>query len=496
MLLQDRGDERLVAVDREIPAGERNVRRPCRPTGGRKEIGELFECGFGKPAVGRDLAAEDRQKRRLPGRRVKAQHIVTGRFLRLRGAVVIERAHARIGPDDILASDRPCEIFACRAAEVNDLVLARRNRRRVPGIVEIGGADEGEVVLVGDCEDDAPVGILEDIAAVVIVELAHDDVRALDEAYPGRRIRPQKPGDLRDPRAGRIDDRLGRDHFAPPGARLRGQLPETVDAGCIDDARAGPDRGAPVGRIAGVEDDEARIVNPAVGIFEAALENRLQGGSRRIACQVEHPRGGQALSPADIVVEEKPKAQEPLRAQADMVGQHEAQGPHDVRREAPDHLALEQGLAHEAELVVLEIAQSAVDQLGRLGRRAAREIVTLEEDDRGAAAGRIARDTAPVDAAADDGEIESLGLGRRQAILPAALSPAAHLFAFLVVSTICESKNEDKEAKTKLREFRAPELPHPRTGQNGDPRIGDGKCASLGLRSSKSPGMTRWVAKR
>ena len=46
------------------------------------------------------------------------------------------------------------------------------------------------------------------------------------------------------------------------------------------------------------------------------------------------------------------------------VRQDEPQRPHDVRRDAQQHLALHQRLAHQPELEVLEVAQAAVDQLG------------------------------------------------------------------------------------------------------------------------------------
>ena len=69
-----------------------------------EEILDLLQHGFGKPAIGRDLAAEDVDDRRLPSCAVGLQHIVARRFLRLRGAVVVERAHAGIGPDDVLAA--------------------------------------------------------------------------------------------------------------------------------------------------------------------------------------------------------------------------------------------------------------------------------------------------------------------------------------------------------------------------------------------------------
>ncbi len=56
---------------------------------------------------------------------------------------------------------------------------------------------------------------------------------------------------------------------------------------------------------------------------------------------------------------------------------------------------------------MLEIAQAAVDQLGRCGGGAAPEIGLLAKIDRKAAAGRIACDAATVDPAADDRDIVS-----------------------------------------------------------------------------------------
>ena len=55
---------------------------------------------------------------------------------------------------------------------------------------------------------------------------------------------------------------------------------------------------------------------------------------------------------------------------------------------------------------MLEIAQAAMDQLGRGGRGAAGEIVHLGEKDAVAAPGRIAGDAAAVDAAADHHDVE------------------------------------------------------------------------------------------
>jgi hypothetical protein len=76
-----------------------------------------------------------------------------------------------------------------------------------------------------------------------------------------------------------------------------------------------------------------------------------------------------------------------------------------VRRHAQQGLALGQRLGDQAKLVVLEIAQPAVNQLGRGRRGGRREIATLDQQHRKTAPGRLARDAGAIDAAADNEEI-------------------------------------------------------------------------------------------
>src|SRR6516164_1505005 len=90
-----------------------------------------------------------------------------------------------------------------------------------------------------------------------------------------------------------------------------------------------------------------------------------------------------------------------------MVRQHEAKRADDVRRDAPEDFALDQGLADQAKLEIFEIAQSAVHEFGRKRRRPARQIVHFTKENRIAAPGRIACDAAAIDAAPDDQEVEN-----------------------------------------------------------------------------------------
>ena len=56
-------------------------------------------------------------------------------------------------------------------------------------LLDVGGADQREVVLVGDREDDPLVGVLEDVGVVVLEQARHDDVAALDQPQVPRRQR-------------------------------------------------------------------------------------------------------------------------------------------------------------------------------------------------------------------------------------------------------------------------------------------------------------------
>jgi hypothetical protein len=64
-----------------------------------------------------------------------------------------------------------------------------------------------------------------------------------------------------------------------------------------------------------------------------------------------------------MVVEEEPDADHPARPQLGDMRHDEARRPDEVARDAQQDLALGKRLGHQAELVVLEVAQPAVDQL-------------------------------------------------------------------------------------------------------------------------------------
>ena len=183
------------------------------------------------------------------------------------------------------------------------------------------------------------------------------------------------------------------------------QMPSTCAD--LDRARAGADFGAAIGGVARGQHDEARVVDEAVGIFKApGVAVGDQGFAHLVMDEIDRARRRQQMPAADMVVQEQPQPEQPGRSQARVVRQNETQRPDDVGRDLPEDFALDQRLAHQPKLVIFEIAQAAMHQLGRPGRRSARQVIHFTEENRVAPARRIARDAAAVDAASDDGEIE------------------------------------------------------------------------------------------
>ena len=100
-----------------------------------------------------------------------------------------------------------------------------------------------------------------------------------------------------------------------------------------------------------------------------------------------------------------------------LVRQHERQRLDDVRR-LPEHdLALGERFTDQPELVLLEIAQAAVDELRAPLRRGRRNVSLLDHEHLEPASGRVARDPRTIDSPADDEEIELRLAGRHRRVL-------------------------------------------------------------------------------
>jgi hypothetical protein len=103
------------------------------------------------------------------------------------------------------------------------------------------------------------------------------------------------------------------------------------------------------------------------------------------------------------VVHVQPHAGEAIGALAVEPRHEQWQRVHEVRRQVDHQRPLEQRLAHEPEVEVLQVAQPAVHQLRRARRGARRPVLALDKRDAVAARRRVQRHPGAGDSAADDG---------------------------------------------------------------------------------------------
>jgi hypothetical protein len=108
------------------------------------------------------------------------------------------------------------------------------------------------------------------------------------------------------------------------------------------------------------------------------------------------------------VVHVQPGADPPVAPVIAERGDQKRRRVDQVRGELDHQLALEQGLPHEAEVEVLEVAEAAVDHLRGAARGTDRVVAPLEQRHRVAARGSVEGDPCAGDAAADHDDLEAL----------------------------------------------------------------------------------------
>ena len=221
-------------------------------------------------------------------------------------------------------------------------------------------------MLVGNGENDSAVGVLQDVGVLAVVEPWHHDVAALDEpdgffVTHAEQVVQHAAG----PGTGGVHERTRRDHGAGTVVQVfQFGVPEPALTPRFHHACARADGGAALGGVPGIQGNEPRIFHPGVGINKAAGDTRFQRGAERKAREFDAGGGRQAALAGKVVIQEQADPDHPGRADGVLMRQHEAQRPDDVRRDANQALALLQRFAHEAEIIVFQVAQAAMDQLG------------------------------------------------------------------------------------------------------------------------------------
>ena len=148
--------------------------------------------------------------------------------------------------------------------------------------------------------------------------------------------------------------------------------------------------------------DHAMTLGAPVGVAVGAVLRRCP------------PRAAPAPQPRrrHHVVHVEPDPDEQVRPRPLERRHHERQRPDQVRRQLDQQPALEQRLADEPEVEVLEIAQAAVDEFRGAAAGPRRVVGLLHQRDAEPARGGVERDPGAGDPAADHDHVEALG-GKR-----------------------------------------------------------------------------------
>ena len=109
---------------RQIAAGS-GARCVQQARAAAERVLQLFEHGFGEASIRRDLAAEDRQQRRMVRRLRELDSIVARDARRALRCVVEERPDAGVRPAHVARRDLTLEVTVDRVAEIADLVVGR-----------------------------------------------------------------------------------------------------------------------------------------------------------------------------------------------------------------------------------------------------------------------------------------------------------------------------------------------------------------------------------
>ena len=252
-----------------------------------------------------------------------------------------------------------------------------------------------------------------DCGAISDALRGHGDVHPFRAKHGGTRRRTLDAADRVGPRSRGVHDGA-RAHFervlAEPVAHRR-----AGDASALEvergDLRVVERHGARRDRVDYVRDGEARVVRGGVEVDRAALKSlALQLRFRR-----QHLRGAQRAMLRDVskrreqVVQPEAGVEFPARNPGAAIHRPgELQRPHEMRRSLEQDPALAARFEHQMKKSVFEIPHAAVHEPRRPARRAAREIVALDERDRKSPQRGVARNSRAVDPAADDEDIETL----------------------------------------------------------------------------------------
>ena len=164
-------------------------------------------------------------------------------------------------------------------------------------MVGVGGAYQGEISFIRNGKNDPPIFTLEEVAFVVFIKLPRYDVTAPYQPHAFGRVNAYRVSDnVLDPRAACIyqHPRANGTLWACAWFQCDPPLPVHLLGG--DNLGAGVDLCATCLCIAGVQDHQTTVFNPAIGIFVGFFKLLLQRCPFGCAVQLQRRGAFQYLS--------------------------------------------------------------------------------------------------------------------------------------------------------------------------------------------------------
>ena len=327
-----------------------------------------------------------------------------------------QRAQTGVGADDVLAGQRVGDELVRLHQHVIDVLAGGDGALAVLGVGGVGGADN-PVALPGDDEEHGLFGLGEDTAGRVDAVAGNHDVDALGREHLQAAVGVGQGFGFFGPHAGCVDDVLGAYVQALAALEVR-QLRTDDAAGCIlvetDNLGAGCSQCAVACGGADHVDDQACVVNACVVELDGAGEGGvLDVGEDGLGAGL----GEVTLRGNALVAAGSEERQGVVHTDADggvgALDDGHLQGPQEglcvhqvgcnlVQQQA----AFGEGLGHELEVEVVEVAQAAVHELGGPGAGACCPVAGFDDAGAQAAGCGVEGDAGAGDAAADHEDVE------------------------------------------------------------------------------------------
>ena len=296
--------------------------------------------------------------------------------------------------------------------QVIDLPGLRADVRRVAGIMHVRGADD-VMFEPGHDEDGAPIGASREqhrVARSATLQVEHE----MRSAGAADASLERLAGGLEhrvDPRSGGVDDQPGGGRRASPGQHV--VEVDAARAPAVDDdevdRRVVAQIGARASRLGQIFQGQA-LRHRDLGVVEEVRRVEPVGRERRLAALQlagrERAVPWSDLARREQVVEQQSGANHCRRAWVAVVDREQkAERLHEVRTLAQQLFARLQRFVDQPGVAGLEVAEPAVNQLGRGGCGAGGEVALLEDERAIAARTHGGGDRRPVDPTADDDHV-------------------------------------------------------------------------------------------